>query len=87
MEESYKVAKKLTNKSGSGGKAQFLVPTTDQMATILTSSEDFISALNSFFEFAKQKESKFPRLKTIPLTQANLDKLKTDLNKVKNLPY
>ena len=87
MEVSYKVAQSLTKKSDSGGKTQFLVPTTDQVAKIITSSEDFISALSNFLDFSKQKEGKFPQLKTMPLTQENVGKLKTDLSTVKNLPY
>lgn len=87
METSYSIAKALTKQSGSGGKRTFLVPTTDQITKIVTSSRDFILALDNFLTFAKQKEDTFQQLKTIPLTQENLDKLKNDLDSVKKLPY
>lgn len=86
MKVSYTVAKELSKKDDSG-KVQFLVPTAGQITKIIASSEDFISALDSFLKFAKQKESQFPRLKTIPLTQADLDKLNSDLNTIKKLTY
>ncbi len=83
---SYEVGKEIMKKSDSG-KVQFLIPTIDQISKVVESSQDFISALEDFLKYAKQQEENFPKLKTVPLNQSNMDKLNKDLETVKELPY
>lgn len=74
-------------KKSDSGKVQFLIPTIDQISKVVESSQDFISALEDFLKYAKQQEENFPKLKTVPLNQSNMDKLNKDLETVKELPY
>ncbi len=85
MHKSYEVAKQLIDRSVN--PPTFTIPTTDQVTTIVTSSDGFVNALKGFVDFAAQKASQFPDLKTLPVTQATITKLTTDLDTVKQLPY
>ena len=85
LEAAYAVANKLQNKEN--GKVTFVVPTTDQVVKIVTSSGNFIKAFRDFVQFAKKEEVKFPVLKEQPITQDDIDRLVGDLEEIKRMPY
>ncbi len=80
------MAKELTKKN-EHGKVKFLTLTAGQISKVITSTEDFISALEDFLKLAKEKEQDFPQLKSIPLTKEKIDKLNSELKKIKDLPF
>lgn len=55
LEAAYAVANKLQNKEN--GKVTFVVPTTDQVVKIVTSSGNFIKASVILFNLPKKKKS------------------------------
>lgn len=83
--DAFKTAQELMTKKD--GKTTFTVPTTGQVAKIVTSTGEFVSTLRDFVNFAQQKESQFPILKELPVKQSTVDKLVGDLEVVKRLPY
>ncbi len=85
MDSAYAVAKQLIDNTVKPPK--FNVPNTDQVTTIVTSSEGFVTALKGFVDFAAKNASKFPDLSSLPVTQDTVTKLTADLNTVKQLPY
>ncbi len=86
MDAAFSVAKELMQKDDKGKKT-FLTPTTGQVTKIVTSCDTYVMALHEFYTFAKTNEEKFPTIKTMPLAQADIDKLVGDLAIIKNLPY
>ena len=62
------------------GKATANIPTDDQLATILTNSQVVCENLQKFLSFAKEKETNFPVLHTLPLKEEALKKLKNELD-------
>lgn len=85
MTIAFEVSKKLMAKQN--GKVTYLTPTTDQITKIVINAESFVSALQEFYDFSKNHEDKFPALKTLPITKDDLDKLSSDLETIKKLPY
>ncbi len=84
MDDAFGVSKKLINKDVK--PPTFNVPTTGQVATIIKSSDGFVTALKGCVDFAAKSSSKFPDIKSFPVTQATITKLTTDLNTLKQLP-
>ena len=70
---------KLKTKS-QDGKATANIPTDDQLATIFTNSQVVCENLQKFLSFAKEKETNFSVLHTLPLKEEALTKLKNELD-------
>ena len=86
MQRAYTVAKQLMQKDSSG-KVTFEVPTIQQVSHIISSCEDFITALQGFVTFANSRVAQFPVLKSLPIGQAQVDKLKADLEALNKIPF
>ncbi len=80
MDTAYAVAKQLIDQ-------RFKVPTTDQVTKLVTSSDGIITALKGCVDFVAKDGSKFPVIKTLPVTEAAVTKLRSDLDTVKQMPY
>ncbi len=85
MDAAYAVAKQLMDTTTK--PPTFIVPTTDQITTIVTSCDGYVTALKGFVDFAAKEASKFPDLVSLPITGDTITKLTTDLNTLKQLPY
>lgn len=83
---AFKIAKQLTKKDGSGKKT-FVIPDTGEVNALIESAAGFTSSFQGFVAFAVKKQTDFPVLKTLPVSQKDVDQLKADLEAVKKLPY
>ncbi len=85
LDVAFKVSKALIKKVD--GKTTFSVPNADQVSKIITSCDGFSKALQSSVTFTAGKVGSYPALKSMPIKQSDVDKLKSDLTKVKDLPF
>lgn len=81
-----KVAKTLMTK-GSDGKTKFLTPNAAQVSRVITNGQSLVDALRKFQGFATDESSKFPALKTLPMTKDDVDDLQQKLDAIKNMPF
>lgn len=85
LNQAYDAAKELMTKQG--GKTRFSVPTTGQVVQIVNGCQGFVTSIDNFVKFADDQKKKFPALSTLPVSLADVDKLKSDLSAIKSLPY
>ncbi len=69
------------------GKTTFITPTAGQVAGVITSGQALVDALRKFQDFAAEKSSEFPTLKTLPMTKNDVDGLQQKLDDIKNMPF
>ncbi|XP_072017328.1 uncharacterized protein [Amphiura filiformis] len=82
---AFNAAKPLQKKVES--KYTWDVPTADDIAKLLDASTAFLTAFDNFRKFADEHSSDFPTLKSLPLTQADIDDLTSQLDAVKKMPF
>ncbi|XP_072047690.1 uncharacterized protein [Amphiura filiformis] len=85
VDEAYNAAKPLQKKIGS--KVTTDIPTADDIAKLIEASAAFLTAFDKFRKFAVDHSSQFPTLQSLPLTQADITNLNSQLDAVKKLPY
>jgi hypothetical protein len=85
VEDAYAVSKTLIVEEN--GKKTFAVPTTDQVVTVTTACEAFLTAFSDMVSFADEKKAEFAVLATLPVSQSDVDDLNVKLNTLKKLPY
>jgi hypothetical protein len=69
------------------GKKTFAIPTTDQVVTVTTACEAFLTAFSNMVSFADEKKAEYSVLSTFPVSQSDVNDLTVKLNNVKALPY
>ncbi|XP_041130745.1 uncharacterized protein LOC121329278 [Polyodon spathula] len=84
VEKAFAVAKPLQEKID--GKTQFNIPTGEDIRTFLEAADAFLQAFTDLVQFVSANVRKFTELKTFPLTQADIESLKTQLDDAKALP-
>ena len=88
VQSALNIAKELTVPKKAGSKKlKCVVPTLDQVDEIINSSEAIVQTLEKIVDFADEKKKEFPPLETLPIKQSDVEKLFSDLEAVKTLPY
>lgn len=85
VDQAFKAAQPLQTKINS--KVSWEVPTAEDVGHLFEASEAFLTAFDNFRKFCVEHSSKFPVLKTLPLTQDDIDNIKSQLDAVKNMPF
>ncbi|XP_022100804.1 uncharacterized protein LOC110984689 [Acanthaster planci] len=85
VDDAYAVAKTLIIETD--GKKTFSIPTTDQVVTVITACDSFITAFSEMVTFADEKKAEFSVLSTLPVSQSDVVTLIAKLNDLKALPY
>ncbi|XP_033898449.2 uncharacterized protein LOC117425562 [Acipenser ruthenus] len=84
VEQAFKVANSLTKKID--GKTQINIPTAEDIQQFLAAADAFLQAFSNLIQFVSTHVQQIKELKTFPLTQADIDSLKTQLDDAKALP-
>lgn len=87
MNDSCKITKSLTKRNSSGKITGYETPSSDQMNELIKNSETIIDLLEKMVDFIKKDETTNPDLKTLDVKQDDIDNLKDQLKKVKDLPF
>lgn len=86
VETAYQVVKQLMKKD-EGGKISFIVPTTEQVNQVIDSAVAVTKTLQDIVTFVDDKKTDHPELGTLEIKQSDVNKLKDDIKKVKEMPY
>ena len=85
MDKAFEAAKPLQTKIE--GKVSWSVPTAEDVGNLLDASAAYVTAYDDLRKFAVEQSSKFPVLKTLPLTEETVDDLRNQVDVVKTMPF
>ncbi len=69
------------------GKTVYSIPAAAQVNNILTDFGSYIDILPNLLAYAKEKGKVYPTVKTFPLQQTDIDRIKSAYHSAKKLPY